>query len=280
MSGGRRVEQGRGNSGRRAEKRRLPKGAPVAAVLLLFVLLLAVGGFRVAVLWREYGEGKNAYTQLYEQVQVTPSPMPVPVQLEAGEPIQTEQPIQTPPPWPQVDFEALGEINPDGVGWIVIPDTGIDYPIVQGEDNEAYLRKLFKGEENSAGCIFIDCGNSPDFSDKNNVVYGHHLKNGEMFSPLLNYKQQDYFDAHPTGWLVTPGGAYLIRFFSGFVSDVWGDGWDLTPSEDWAQDMAKKSLFQGGPSPKQNDRILTLSTCSYEFSNARFLLMGVMEKQG
>ncbi len=276
MNSGQRVEKRRANSGRRAEKRRLPKGAPAVAVLLLFVLLLAVGGFRVVGLWREYGEGKNAYTQLYEQVQVTPSPMPVPVREE---PIQTEQPIQTPPPWPQVDFGALREINPDGVGWLYIPDTGIDYPIVQGEDNEVYLKKLFTGEENRAGCIFLDCGNSPDFSDRNSVVYGHHLKNGEMFSPLLNYKEQDYYDAHPTGWLVTPKGAYLIRFFSGFVSDVWGDGWDLTPSEDWAQEMAEKSLFQGGPTPTSDDKILTLSTCSYEFSNARFLLMGVVEKQ-
>lgn len=264
-------------SGRRVRKREVPKGTAAAVLLVICAAVLAVGGFRVAALWREYAAGKDSYVQLYEQVQVTPSPMPV---QTVAEHVQTAEPVQTPPPWPQVDFDALREINPDGVGWIYIPDTGIDYPIVQGEDNDAYLKKLFTGEKNRAGCIFLDCGNSSDFSDKNSVVYGHHLKNGEMFSPLLNYKKQDYFDVHPTGWLVTPEGTYLIRFFSGFVSDVWGEGWDITPANAWAEEMAEKSLFQGGPTPAPGDRILTLSTCSYEFSNARFLLMGVLEKQG
>ncbi len=244
-------------SGRRQQKRR---GVLPRLLIIFFAAQMIIGGAHLVGLWREYAAGQETYDRLSRQVQS----------------VSTSE--VAPPPWPQVDFEALSAINPDVVGWITIEGTGIDYPIVRGEDNQYYLNHLFTGEKNRAGCVFLDSENAADFSDANSVVYGHYLNDGTMFSPLLKYKKQDYFDAHPTGWLVTPEGGYLIRFFSGFVSNVRGQAWELEPADGWAEEMAEKSRFSGGPSPRPGDKFLTLSTCSYEFSNARFVLLGILEE--
>jgi len=259
--------------GRRARKKRIPKTRLAVALLVLFAGQLVVGSVRLTTLLGEYAAGEDAYAQLHKQVQTTPAPTPT-------QTAWPESPEETgPPPWPQVDFQALAEINPDVVGWITVEGTGIDYPIVQTDNNKTYLKRLFDGKTNRAGCIFLDCGNAGDFSDANNVIYGHHLRSGTMFSPLLKYKDQTYYDEHPTGWLLTPEKVYLVRFFTGFVSDVWGRAWDLDPAEGWAEELAAKSRFSGGPAPEPGDRVLTLSTCAYDFTNARFVLLGVLEEQ-
>lgn len=260
--------------GKRELKKRTPKKL-LAILLIFFAGELLIGGAHVGALLKEYAAGEAAYRQLSRQVR--PARTTEPAQSEEAE---ASLPEETPPPWPEVDFEALAEINPDVVGWISIEGTGIDYPIVQGEDNKYYLKHLFTGEENRAGCVFLDCGNAADFSDPNSVVYGHYLNDGSMFSPLLKYKRQEYFDAHPTGWLVTKEKAYKVCFFAGAVSDVWGAAWDIAPSGTWAEEMIERSRFSCGVVPKVDDRFLTLSTCSYEFSNARFVLVGVLEEQG
>ena len=84
----------------------------------------------------------------------------------------------------RVDFDGLSEVNPQVVGWIFGPDTVISYPIVQGEDNTYYLHRLFTGESNGSGCIFLDAACAGDFSGDHSIIYGHHMKNGTMFASL------------------------------------------------------------------------------------------------
>jgi len=244
------------------------KRALWAALILFFAGVILLGITRVWALLGEYARGQAVYSDLSKYANLSRGngkdfgfPESQPPETEDG---------------PQVDFEALGEINSDIVGWLSIEGLEVNYPIVQGADNDYYLTHLFSGEVNRAGCIFLDCGNSPDFSDRNNVVYGHHLKNGTMFSVLLKYKKQEFYEEHPTALLLTPAGNYEVRFFSGFVSSVWGEAWNLEPSDAWAAEMAAKSMFSGGPTPQPGDTVLTLSTCSYEFQNARFVLLGIM----
>ena len=81
----------------------------------------------------------------------------------------------------QVDFDALARINPDVKAWIYIKGTGINYPIVQTTDNTSYLHRTFEGKDSFIGAIFLDAGCEPDFSSENSIVYGHNLKNGQMF---------------------------------------------------------------------------------------------------
>mgnify|MGYP000782800669 FL=1 len=98
--------------------------------------------------------------------------------------------------WPEVDFSVLREINPDIVAWIYIEGTKINYPIVQGGDNSYYLKHLFSGEWNGSGCIFLDFRNDVSFADRHSIIYGHHMKNGTMFTDIDKYKKQEFFDEH------------------------------------------------------------------------------------
>ena len=185
--------------------------------------------------------------------------------------------------FPVVDFEDLSEINHELVGWLYIEGTPINYPLVQGEDNEYYLKHLFDRTYSNYGCLFLDWRNNPSFTDRNTIIYGHHMKNDTMFSSLALYKQQEYFNIHPVAMIVTPKSNYLLHFFSGYVADTDDTAWETNLSSDaafdrWLQDIAGRSLFQSNIMPTVQDRIVTLSTCSYEFDNARFVLFGVVEE--
>lgn len=91
-----------------------------------------------------------------------------------------------------IDFDALKKINPDVVSWITIPGTNIDYPLLQGKDNNQYLHKDMEGRDSAAGAIFLDHGDKADLSSRHNIIYGHHMKNGTMFKDIVKYKDQQY----------------------------------------------------------------------------------------
>ena len=127
----------------------------------------------------------------------------------------------------RVDFDGLSEVNPQVVGWIFGPDTVISYPIVQGEDNTYYLHRLFTGESNGSGCIFLDAACAGDFSGDHSIIYGHHMKNGTMFASLGEYASQDYYESHPYFQLSTPQGDWRGDGFSAYVADVGQEGWQI-----------------------------------------------------
>lgn len=256
----------------------------VVILSLIFAAGLAVSIYQIASQLQEYGKGEDAYTDLEAYLELPSesedSPKPKISPSEPGETVLEELQSQ----WPTVDFEALAEINPDIVGWITIEDTEINYPIVQGGDNQYYLKHLFSGEYNSSGCIFLDSRVSADFADRHSLLYGHHMKNGTMFSGLDKYKKQEYYDAHSIGLLMTPGGNYEVKFFAGYVASVDNMAWDVVFGSDaefeaWLESSRERSCFESDVPVAVTDRILTLSTCSYEFDNARFVLLGVLQKE-
>ncbi len=110
-----------------------------------------------------------------------------------------------------MDFAALEGVNSDIVAWLYGADTGLNYPIVQAEDNDYYLYRLLDGTWNKNGTIFMDYVNRSDFSDQNTLVYGHHMKSGAMFGALVQYKKQEFYDAHPYLYLYTPQQSYRSR---------------------------------------------------------------------
>ena len=103
-----------------------------------------------------------------------------------------------------IDFAVLDSQNPDVVAWIQIPGTQINYPVVQGKDNDYYLHRDLNGQKSTAGTIFLDYADQADFSSLHNVLYGHHMKNGSMFKDISRYKDQGYFDQHSEIVLYTP----------------------------------------------------------------------------
>lgn len=186
--------------------------------------------------------------------------------------------------FPQVDFAGLRSVNEQVVGWIYDDASVINYPIVQATDNDYYLHRLFNGESNPSGAIFLDCRNQSDFSDSHCIIYGHHMKDGSMFAALSNYKSQEYYEEHPRMLLLTPNGNYTIEIFAGYVASVEDDAWvtgfaSEADYEDWIASGISKSLIRADFAPSASDHVLTLSTCSYEFADARFVLLGVLRAE-
>lgn len=251
-------------------------------ILLLLLCLLFLGaavfsGYKIISTLLEYREGEQVYEEMRQYVQLPTAPP-----SQAERPDSTEPPLETEPVVTPVDFEALWDINPDVVGWIYIEGTNINYPILQGETNETYLYHLVNGSYNRSGSIFMDFRNERDFTDQNTVIYGHHMRDGSMFADLVNFKSQSFYDAHPTGYLFTPERTYTLTFFTGYISDISGDAWrtDFSSDEDfaqWLQNSVSRSMFSSSISPSHTDRILTFSTCTYEYDDARFILAAIME---
>ena len=228
----------------------------------------------------EYRVGEDAYDDISHMVSLPPkTAVPQPSATSESGGAET-QPDEDDTIWPEVDFAALREINPDIVAWIYIEGTEINYPVVQGEDNDYYLKHLFNGEWNGSGCIFLDSRNDASFADRHSIIYGHHRKNGTMFTGLDKYKKQEFFDDHPVALLITPEKSDKVEFFAGYVAapqdDAWEIGFTEAEFEVWLQNAADRSCFTSEIAPIASDRILTLSTCSYEFDDARFVLAGVL----
>ncbi len=182
-----------------------------------------------------------------------------------------------------VDFEALKAVNGDVAGWIYCEDTVIDYPVLQGTDNDYYLHHTYDGKSSISGSIFADANNRPDFADSNTVIYGHHMKNKSMFATISNWAEQDYYEEHPVMWLLTPRQDYKIVLFSEYTTSAYSDTYVMYPEacpemDEYLKRAAQSSNFQ---SDIQTNGELTgdahyvlLSTCAYVFDNARDVLHG------
>jgi len=182
-----------------------------------------------------------------------------------------------------IDFDILQSINPDAVAWLYCPDTAIDYPIVRAADYDYYLHHLPDRTYNANGTLFIDY-NWTDFSDQLTVVYGHNMKSGKMFGSLSNYKGQSYFDANPYLYLYTAEGInYRIDLMYGCVigAGQWRDrAFMFDVNLDSLLDYASyNTTFTSGTQYNKGDKIVALSTCSYEFDNARYVVVGVLRSE-
>lgn len=184
---------------------------------------------------------------------------------------------------PEVDFEALREINPNIVAWIHLEGTPISYPVVQGQDNEFYLNHLFDGTRNAAGTLFVDSRNAPDFTDRNTIIYGHNMRDGSMFAVLEEFSSQEFFEQNSRMFLLTPEGSYLIYLFAGYRANVHANSWqrsfaDADEFEKWIREAKRQSDFTSEVEVTESDLVVTLSTCSYAFYNARYVVVGVLRR--
>ncbi len=184
---------------------------------------------------------------------------------------------------PDVDFTSLTEINLDITAWLYSPDTVINYPVTQGSDNEYYLYHLADGTYNRNGCLFIDCNNYGDFSDENTIIYGHHMASGKMFASLVQYAEQEYYEAHPIMYLTVEQCEYCLELFAGYTTTADSSAYIMRFSDtheyaEWLREVSSKSDFIADIHLTTNDRIVTLSTCAYSFQNARYVVHGRLVK--
>lgn len=257
------------------------------ALFLFFGSVFLFSGWKLWQIWSGYQQGQSSYDALSSYVSFAETTLPTVPTFRPAPTVPSDTVPPTEPPdvsrWPQVDFAELSNINPDVVGWIYFEGTKISYPIVQGEDNDYYLDHLFDGTANRAGCVFLDYRCAADFSDRHSIVYGHHLRDRTMFTNLMRYKSQDHYDQHPTALLVTPEAYYEIQLFSGYVTNVKSDAWALNLDEithaGWLQEILDRSCFKPNATPTEDDYIITFSTCTYEFDNAKFVLHGFVSQR-
>ena len=171
--------------------------------------------------------------------------------------------------------QSLNETYPDAIGWLYIPNTNISYPVTQGKDNEYYLYHAYDGSSLSAGAIFLDYRCENRFMNPVNILYGHSMKNGTMFAGVLNFAESSYFDSHRYGWLATYETVYRIDFFSCAKTDCNDELYDGNiPITEWIPHICEKSAVLRDIEYTDNDRFISLSTCSYEYQNARTVLTG------
>lgn len=182
------------------------------------------------------------------------------------------------------------QINPDTVGYVQISGTEVDFPVVQTNNNEDYLKTAFDGSSNKAGTVFLDCRNTLTYSERsdNLVLYGHNQKDRTMFGSLKDYKKNlDFYKAHPTVTFNSNYTSDVYKIFAYFVTEVepyqTSDGYvfdyhnylDLSDKETYDRfisNIYERTQIITSVDVKQGDEFLTLSTCSNEFEPSRFVI--------
>ena len=182
----------------------------------------------------------------------------------------------------EVDHDALSEINGHYACWIYGPGVNIDYPIVQGSDNEYYLYRMFNRKQNASGALFIDFRNLPGFMDPNTLVYGHHMRNEGMFGLLDEYGKQAFFDAHPFMLILSPEEIDVLQIFAGYTTSKHDHCYDIAISDEedlrlFIETALQKTDFVSGVEVGVSDHLVTLSTCAYAFEGARYIAIGRLE---
>ena len=222
----------------RTSKKKSTNTLRLAIIIILF-LIIAISGYKIITILSDYHDVTVANEEVREEYV-----------KRAG----TEEGL------PEIDFEGLQAMNPDIIGWIFIPDTNVDFPILKGTSNDSYLYHNYKREYSFAGSIFMDVRCSADFTDLETMVYGHNMHNGDMFGRLKKYEDTDYLEGHKDVYILLPGNQYIH-----YLADV---GKYVSVNDDIYL------LPQTGEAPET----LVLSTCTDDSSDVeRFVLIASYE---
>jgi sortase B len=253
-------------------------------VLLLGIGMIYYAGDQLSAAAQVYQVGNEAYDALSDQVRTigpADAKAPLPQQNPADAP--TVQNARVHIPQLTIDFAALKAINEDAAAWLYSTDTVIDYPIMKADDYSYYLHHLPDGAFNANGSLFIDYNNAADFSEPLTVIYGHHMKSGKMFGGLKGYKDQKHYEKHPYMYLYTEQGNYRVELLYGCVigAGQWRDRAFMYAANIDAllAYAAHNTTFTSEASYTDGDRVIALSTCSYEFDDARYVVLGVLRSE-
>ncbi len=166
-------------------------------------------------------------------------------------------------------FDELLQINDDTVGWLKVNNTRIDYPVVQGNDNKYYLFRDFKKNKNSMGWVFMDFRNNPNDLDPNTIIYGHNIKGGIMFGQLSQLLQKSYLSKESNNYITfnTKQGNMKWRIFSVYripetTDYLQNNFYTKEDFKAFINMIQSRSTHQFNVTVTENDKILTLSTCS------------------
>lgn len=167
----------------------------------------------------------------------------------------------------------------NSIGWINVPETKINYPVMYSGDNDFYLRRAVDGSYLRVGSIFLDYRCNSDFTSRINILYGHNMSDGSMFADVMKFIDSSYFDSHNYGWLSTPNAVYKIDFFSVSQPENYDDFYDVNSDINlWLESLRENSFIWRNIGISEEDRFISLSTCTGSEGSSRTVLTGKLCK--
>ena len=221
-----------------------------------FAAVIAYSGYRIWLIQADYRAESKMHDKMMEY-----RPEDNPEELPADEIINQSV----------IDLQSK---YPDTVGWLRVPDTNIDYPFVWYKNNDYYLRRDMNGEYALAGTLFIDYRCEKDFSSRNTIIYGHNMKNGSMFGALNSFNSKAFFEENRYAVIYLPNANLTIEFFAYMVvrpNDA--EVYNTEPGETYLDYIKQSARHYRDIGLTDKDSFITLSTCSYEFNDARMVLI-------
>lgn len=194
------------------------------------------------------------------------------------------EPEYVPPQYPplSIDMEQLREMNGDFRGWFYFPALEVSYPVVQGEDNEYYLKHSYEGEKSNSGCVFMDCGAASDWSDRNTFVFGHNMRDGSMFGTFRKLVDDpSLLDANSRFYIYTEEAVYTYEIFSYYMTKSSSNRYMVFTSDEnydiYTQWAVENSNYHFDVDLSGRANIVSLSTCyGSAGTSRRVLIHGVL----
>ena len=265
-------EQRKHHRGRRNKKRNIVSNLILGIAVSVFIF----SAYKLIGIYSEYHKGDKEYNNIVEDA--------IEIQLPKEEESEKEEQEQKPKVHNslKVDFDKLKKVNEDIVAWIQFDEPErINYPIVQGEDNDQYLHTTFEGKKNSSGALFVDVINSGEFADRNTFIYGHNMKNGSMFGQLRKYKTKQYYEQNPYFYIYTPDGKEVkYQIFAVCVVEDTSRSYTRFYNNDeeyldYLNYLKSIAGYDTGVELTADSKIISLSTCTNVSETQRLLVHGV-----
>ena len=230
---------------------------------IAIILLLCVMGFSLYKIWTiagSYMQGRHIYTTIAK---------------EAG----AEKDAKAEKDDVEINFKKLQKKYPDVKAWLYSKGTMINYPVAQGKGDDWYLHHTLDGKWNGAGTLFIDQNNDRPFEDFLTIIYGHHMRDGSMFGSLVKYRDEEYYKKHKKLRLYTPEQKYDLVVIGVCTIPAISDMYRYDLEDDAAKEAYISLIEQISETACDDhasaaDRIVMLSTCTYEFNDARLVVFG------
>ena len=248
-------------------------------ILLAAICVFLVSGYKLAGIFLEYKAGVDAYDSLQERYVIQGA---APERKEE----ETQEAVDDLEAFPDIDvnYKALKEINEDFLGWLVIPVLELEYPVVQGEDNDYYMYRTFEREDNRSGSIFMDAWASPDLTDYNTFIFGHNMRNLSMFCKLkLLSRDEELCAENPYFYLYTEDNIYQYLIVSYYVTRD-GSSTYYIPVDEEDYETYKKMVLRSTPYEcpmeiPEDSPMITLSTCyGAAGGTQRFVVHGILNR--
>jgi len=234
-------------------------------------MLLAVMGYSGYRLWDIYSNRASEVTVRNQMLVYRPTI-----------PHSDDTPAQQSDPVVNQSIINLQYNHQSSVGWLSIPNTWVDHPFVQGQDNSFYLHRDINHNALHAGTIFMDYRNCYNFSDFNTLIYGHNMNNGSMFGTLPYFTNQSFFEENNVGYVFLPYQTYELQIFAVAIIRpydriIYGQNFETTESREYFIDYVRRiALHYQDIDVTKEDRFVTLSTCRNDAANYRLVVIGVI----